>query len=60
MTAESKRERRRKTRVRVRLPTPTYEALKVVAAARGETLDATVEHALRAYISSARTAQEGV
>jgi hypothetical protein len=54
MTAESKRERRRKTRVRVRLPTATYEALAIVARVRGETVDATVNSAVAAYIASAK------
>lgn len=54
MTAESKRDRRRKTRVRVRLPTATYEALAVVARSRGETMDATVNRAVAAFIASAK------
>lgn len=57
MTVESKRGQRSKTRVRVRVPTATYEALKIISRVRGENLDATVNRAVAAYITSAKERQ---
>lgn len=52
MTAESQRRERRRTRVRVHIDTAVYEALKLSARSRGESLDATLRRALAQYVAA--------
>ncbi|KAF1697969.1 hypothetical protein CSC62_07425 [Pseudoxanthomonas jiangsuensis] len=58
MIAESRREVRRRTRVRVHIDTAVYEALKLAARTRGESLDATLRRALAQYVAAHGAAAE--
>lgn len=52
MTSESSRTTRRRTRLRVHIDTAVYDALKLSARQRGESLDTTLRRALAQYAAA--------